>query len=530
MSQVKVKFTADTSNFQKGIGKIKKSIRGIVNASTKAAAALATGGLAAALAGVVAAIGVGFTAIKKAMDFEVLELRMEQLYKSTSKAAKKLLSLKKFAASTPYGLEELSEATMTLKGFADGVLDTEDALQTIGDAAAFAGRGIGEVAEVYGRFWANLQQGGTGQESITRLSEMKLMTSDLAVEIANAATNQEKLKALMDGTKQRSGGSMQKLSGTLKGLISTLKDAWDENLRGFGKGFLEPMKSLVNDLTEWTTKNAGTAKEFGETVSGFIVTAINLFREDQLWAAFKDAIKSAFATVTILLIEAFKTGADYMDDVFEKHFPILAEITKALRSDGFKMLSMQKTPGSVIWDRGVQVKNKSKDWVVDKIGDALGFDFTNNPFIKHERQKRDGTLKNSVDPTQGMILSLNSIISAAARRNAKRAAAANAAHVYGTKPATDNNPFGTDLNEVDTNPFEKVAKAIKSIAESATTSLTNMSGMTTSLAQRGGSNDAANVTHRPDIILLKAQNKLLQQIANNTKASKTGSTQLTLTA
>jgi hypothetical protein len=226
-----------------------------------AAAATAIGGI------------VLFKAAKDAAQLEVINTQFEVMLKSSSAAQKQVEELQDFAASTPFQLTGLAEATKQLLSF--GVAQTEilPTLQQLGDIAAGVGADITDLTIPFGRL--------VSTQKLTLQELDKFADRGVNIYAQLAKQTGRSLKTIRDDisrgripfeefTKsiaQMTGESgiffkgMEKQSETLTGVISTLGDNAFNLSANLGKTFspliISGAKALIGlfqDLNEQVTK------------------------------------------------------------------------------------------------------------------------------------------------------------------------------------------------------------------------------------------------------------------------------------
>lgn len=229
-------------------------------ANIKAGWDMATGAIAAGARAV-------WSAVSEAFKFETLTIQFSVLMGSLTKAKERMKELADFAASTPFQMEEVVNASRQLHVFSDGALGASNSLRLVGDAAAAVGQNIQEVSFWVGRAYSMIKGGQPFGEAAMRLQEMGIITPEVRTKMedlqAAGAANIKVWEVLSDRLLQFKGG-MAQLSQTGDGLVSTLKDTWTESIRTFGQSFMEVSKTAIGGLIEWLGKlnSDGTIKEW----------------------------------------------------------------------------------------------------------------------------------------------------------------------------------------------------------------------------------------------------------------------------
>jgi hypothetical protein len=256
-----IKIRADASHFKKTIAGIEVQASGLTGVMGKLATSnLAFGAaLAAAAAGAVAlAAGLAFIkdASTKAAGIESLTMQFETLLGSAGKAKERMEEIKKFAASTPFEVANLSETSKLLQTLGGDLLATGDGLRMVGDAASIAGQPIQEVGLHVGRLFNAITSGTSAGEAIARLQELGLMTGKVKLQFEALAAAQKKgekpiltqtqAMTLLQGVFAKTAGAMERLSMTTEGKLSNMKDAVDNLKVSFGTGFNDGLKTALD--------------------------------------------------------------------------------------------------------------------------------------------------------------------------------------------------------------------------------------------------------------------------------------------
>jgi len=305
-----VKIKADASHFKKTIAGIEVQASGLTGVMAKLGGSIPVFG--AALAGAAAAavaLGAGLSFIKdasgKAAGIESLTMQFETLLGSAEKAGDRMAEIKKFAASTPFEVANLSETSKLLQTLGGDLLATGAGLRMVGDAASIAGQPIQEVGLHVGRLFNAITSGTSAGESVARLQELGLMTGKVKLQFEALAAAQKKgvkpvldqneALALLQGVFAKTAGAMERLSMTTEGKLSNMKDAVDNLKVSFGTGFNQGLKSAL------------------DAASAFLPQLESRFAQagDFLGRALTDAVQGdydKFAAIGVLVGTAFWEG------------------------------------------------------------------------------------------------------------------------------------------------------------------------------------------------------------------------------
>lgn len=251
------KISIDTGEYEAGINsavsKGNKATQAI-KASTIAMGNLMAKGIEA---GAKALVNLGKTGLEYNSQMESYTSNFKVMLGSTEEAANKVEELKKLAASTPFGMGDLADATQTLLAFQVPAENTTSILSMLGDVALGDSAKLSSLATVFGQ----ISSAGklTGQDlmqfinaGFNPLNYIAERTGESMEELrermsAGAIGVDEVTQAFVDATSE--GGQfykgMQEASQTTQGLISTLQDNAQALI---GKVFTPISEGLVSDV------------------------------------------------------------------------------------------------------------------------------------------------------------------------------------------------------------------------------------------------------------------------------------------
>lgn len=203
----------------------------------------------------VKAIGAG---LQLAGSMEQSQIAFATMLGSAEAATDMLEGLNQFAASTPFEIPGIVQATKTLLAFQIPQEDIMGTLKSLGDVSAGTGKDFAELAVIYGKIASNGKlMGGELNQLIdggfNPLNEISKATgksvAELKDEMSKGNISFEMAKqAFIDATSE--GGQffnmMEAQSKSLFGLYSTLQDGLGAVLRGIGQGLMGPSKALIN--------------------------------------------------------------------------------------------------------------------------------------------------------------------------------------------------------------------------------------------------------------------------------------------
>ena len=246
----------------RGVGSAARSARTAVRGLQTTVSGFSGGALLPVMGGIAALalpIAAGLKSINEAADFETIQVGFEVILGSAEKAQARLEELTEFAATTPFQLTNIANASRTLEVLTQGALSTGDNLRLLGDVAAGTNQPIQELAVWFGRLYDGLNSGRPVGEALARLQELGIITGATRAkveELSGTAEGGAKAWEAIAESFTRFGGSMARQSQTVNGLISTLRDNIDAVFRSVGqpvnnlfiKPAIEESIRLVNSL------------------------------------------------------------------------------------------------------------------------------------------------------------------------------------------------------------------------------------------------------------------------------------------
>lgn len=183
----------------------------------------------------------GLTAVIKAgMDLERTEVGFRSIVGGSKEAAAMVGRLNKFAAETPFQLDEISSAAKKLLATGSEKSAITEELKFLGDVAAASGNSINDITAIFTKVRAtgkvsleNLNQ--LAERNIPIFSELKKVTGDANMEFGAGAVSVEDFNEALRGMAEEGGlaeDAMLNLSQTASGKLTT---AIDNTLRGLAE-------------------------------------------------------------------------------------------------------------------------------------------------------------------------------------------------------------------------------------------------------------------------------------------------------
>tara|TARA_R110002153_G_scaffold43955_1_gene124032 strand:+ start:129 stop:1970 length:1842 start_codon:yes stop_codon:yes gene_type:complete len=279
-----VEIRAETRDLNKKL----KKMRGDLDRSKTSASGL--GSALKRLGPILAALGAG-AAVKGIAsigdEFERLKIALATLYGGPEGAEKAFAEINKFAQTTPFQLEDVTNAFIQLK--ANGIEPNVEMLTIFGDAASATLRPL-ESFQALVRTTQKASQGGLGIEELQQLADRGLPVYDIlnkklgitrqeVSEIGKTAAGAATLMdALSEGMQENYGGLMAAQMELLSTKISNLQIGFKQlGSEIFQSGLDKLLKSMADSATtmvEGIVKVLNEART-GKPIPSFISELIN---------------------------------------------------------------------------------------------------------------------------------------------------------------------------------------------------------------------------------------------------------------
>lgn len=285
---LQIKLTTD------GAGKVKAELGGVERAlggvDNKAGGAFSALGKFKGVIGVLGLAALGGEIISTSRKFGVLNASLVTATGSQEKATAAFADLKQFAATTPFQLDQITEAYIRLTNL--GLDPSQAALTSYGNTAAAMGRDIMQFIEA-------VADAATGE--FERLKEFGIKARSEGEQVAftfrGATTTVAKDAASIEAYLRKLGdtefaGGMERQSQTLDGALSNLGDSWDNLMSALGDaGASEATASAARGLADIANAAAEATREAGyfagalaalnETVAQFSGVAGPAFTQEE---------------------------------------------------------------------------------------------------------------------------------------------------------------------------------------------------------------------------------------------------------
>lgn len=305
------------------------------------------------------------TALQYNSDMENYTTNFKVMLGSDAAAAKKVEELKKFAASTPFTMGDLADATQTLLAFNISSDKSTDVLKKLGDISLGDSEKLNSLTRAYGQMSSankvslekiqimieagynpllNIQKrtGESMDDLYKRISAGKVPFSELEQAITDATSKGGQFCGGMEQASKTMSGLMSTLSDNAKALVGEVFEPISD---GLVSDILPKAIEAVQELTDaYETKGIdGMIKAAGGMLGNFIAEAITYIPDiiemvGQLVISFSEAFLapdnlykiSMAATDTILTLVDGLLGAAGSGDVLDKLSQIGAAIIRGI--------------------------------------------------------------------------------------------------------------------------------------------------------------------------------------------------------
>lgn len=287
VARLQVVIGARINEFNKEMGALQKNVK-----RTFASDNL---GINKGALGVIAGVGValgalGVASVKAAGQMEQTRIAFTTLLKDGEKAKSFLSELEKFAASTPFELPGVLDASKRLLAFGFSAEQVIPILTAVGDSAAALGigeEGIQRLTLAIGQMQA---KGKVSAEEMLQLAEAgvpawEMLANKIGTDIPTAMDKASKgqisaaegIQAVISGMNSKFGGMMEQQSQTVNGIMSNIQDSVTQSMVVIGDKIIEAfdikpkLKGAQDALGEFTekVKSIGLADAIREIPSGF---------------------------------------------------------------------------------------------------------------------------------------------------------------------------------------------------------------------------------------------------------------------
>ena len=252
------KIIGDTSGINKSTKEAETKVGGMASSFKKAALSM---GAALLSAGVVKGlVNIGKASLQAAANMETQTVAFTTMLGSASKAQALIREVSDFAASTPFQLPEIIDASKKLVAFGESSETVVGTIRRLGDVSAGLSIPLGELTEIYGKarvqgtlFSEDLNQlAGRGIPIFTELAKVMGVNASEIKKLASEGkvgfTDLEQVFKNLTGQGGQFANLMSEQSATLVGKWSNFNDSLERANVIIGNRLLPTAKSLVTIL------------------------------------------------------------------------------------------------------------------------------------------------------------------------------------------------------------------------------------------------------------------------------------------
>lgn len=283
------------------------ALRGILLTRVLGPLGLITGavlGIGLAMRSVVARTGLLGRGLAESMNMERLVTQFRPLLGGIQAARNRMAELFQFAATTPFQINGIAEASRQLEILTRGALSTQAGLRLVGDAAAIAGVPLEDLSFHVGRLYDGLKAGQGGGRSLLALQQMGVISGSTRRQVellGESGANFRGVWALVEKELQRNKGGMEMLSQTAAGLETTLADVRAQMARSFGDNFLQNEKESIRAAINITQAFTPVVAELGRNIAAVTAPARTLSNTIKQ----SETLMRALAEATMIAMRAF---------------------------------------------------------------------------------------------------------------------------------------------------------------------------------------------------------------------------------
>lgn len=265
------------------------------------------------IAGGLSVVAVAAKAISVQREFDILNSSLITVTGSSMKAAQEFEWIKRFAATTPYQLNEVTGAFVKMKAL--GLDASEKALTSYGNTASAMGKGINQMIEAVadastGEFERLKEFGIKAKQNGDQVS---LTFQGVTTSIGNNAA--EITKYLQNIGNVEFSGAMEERAKTLDGQLSNLADNWDALFRtvnqgGFGAAVTNDVK-VINAALQGMNDTMLNSQKASDSMINQIANAAGFAVGTAAVGAFNATVSGVNWTVNALTGNLFNLNENF---------------------------------------------------------------------------------------------------------------------------------------------------------------------------------------------------------------------------
>ena len=225
-------------------------------------------------------------------NLEQTHVALTTLLGSSSAASAMLGQLEQFAATTPFDLPGVENASRQLLAFGFQAQDIIPMLTSIGDAVSAMGGGVPEINRVTLALGQMAAAGRVNAQDLMQLTQVGIPAWQILADKIGVSTGalrdmvekgavpaQQAIEALTTGMEERFKGAMEAQSKTMLGIISNIKDSANVALGAIMQPAFEVVKGDLKDIQDylasqafqdWADRATVSVGQFADRVEGFV--------------------------------------------------------------------------------------------------------------------------------------------------------------------------------------------------------------------------------------------------------------------
>lgn len=289
-------------------------------------------------------------------EFQQLEIAFTTMLKSKERADKLLSDVTKFAATTPFDLQQVATGTKQLLAYGFAADSIQDNLSMLGNVASGVGSQIGDLIYLYGTLKASgrvtqmdiNQFAGRGIPIYEELAKvLKTNVSEVRNFVSEGKVGFPQIEQAFKNMTNESGmffNLMQEQSKSLSGQMSNLGDTISRALNEIGKsneGILSEGISDISYLVENYDKVGKTIAELILTYGAYKAATMAIVAINQIYVASKVGMTAAEIANYAAITATEKAQKLLNETVLKNPYALAAAAIVALTYGFYKLITAQ---------------------------------------------------------------------------------------------------------------------------------------------------------------------------------------------
>lgn len=237
--------------------------------------------------------------------------QFKTLLGSVTAARQRVAELMRFTNSQKlFDLGEVGRAGRELEVLTKGEYATEEALQTVGDAAASSSNDITAVAQKTGEFYRALAEGRPVREVAGELADMGVISGQSAERLSQMQESGAGLTqtfGALTGELQKNKGALNQHAASADGVAAAYQNARKALAEKFGTPFKEAEIQSMKDATTVLTGLQAPVQSLGEWLNKLVSPFENLGTKFGAWLS-RLGILPQVGALAVAFLKTFVTG------------------------------------------------------------------------------------------------------------------------------------------------------------------------------------------------------------------------------